>query len=84
MKKLKWHEVESTALSAIAYQDGTLYCKFTSGRYYYYRKCPIQKFNALLGANRSKDGSVGRTFHIQVRTVLTGVEMPQGEFAVPE
>ena len=75
MRKLRWHEVKSTNLSAVAYQAGTLYVKFQSGRQYMYPNCPIQKFAALLGANRAKSGSVGRTFNLQVRTTQVAGEM---------
>ena len=82
--RLTWREVKSTAVKKIAYKDGTLYVQFQSGRQYRYPKCPIQKYNALLGANRGKHGSVGRTFNIQVGAVLTGIEMPPGDVAVSD
>ena len=79
MAKIKWNDVESSAIAAVGYHDETLYVKFTSGRQYYYPKCPRQKFNAILGADRSKDGSVGRTFNLQVRAAAEGFELPTAD-----
>lgn len=45
---LSWLSVQSSAIKAIAYQDKSLYARFTSGREYEYKDVPLDVYQAFL------------------------------------
>lgn len=82
-RKLKWHEVKSSAIRKVAYEDGALYVEFNTGKQYGYPQCPQQKYRALLAAHKDPKGSVGRTFHLQVLTVQAAVALVTPDYPLP-
>lgn len=46
-----WVDVESSAIDAVAYDDGSLYIRWTDGASYVYSVVPRSTFEALLAAD---------------------------------
>lgn len=50
MEKLKYREVESSNIKAVAHDDNTLFVQFLNGSTYKYFGVPIEKFEELVDA----------------------------------
>lgn len=71
LSEVRWLAVESDAIDAIAWKAGTLYVRFKETKVEYeYFNVPWSMYCRLTGAARSRDGSVGRVFNIEVRPVF--------------
>jgi hypothetical protein len=60
--QLTWHNVESSNIESLAYENGRLYARFLQGGIYEYENVPEVIFTELLGAE-----SVGKAFHRLIR-----------------
>jgi hypothetical protein len=50
-----WIPVDSTAISAVAYNNGTLYIRWSEGNSYTYSPVPSHKFQQLMTADSIGD-----------------------------
>ena len=58
-----WQPIDSTMLSAVAYENGTLHAKYKNGKVYSHPGVPKEKFQALLGS-----ASKGKYFNDNIKT----------------
>lgn len=61
---MEMHHVMSSDLSAVGYEDGTLFIRFNSGGLYRYSNVPESVYRGLMSAT-----SHGRYFHAHIKGV---------------
>lgn len=69
--------VTSSNLKEVWWQSETLYIQFNKGGVYAYKDVPLEKYNALVGAE-----SIGSHFHSHIKAEHQC--MPPGSFTLPD
>lgn len=64
---MAWIKLQSSVISAVAYQERTLYIRFTSNHEYKYYNVPKKNYEALLQA-----ASAGQYFNAYIKNYYSG------------